>query len=71
MKRIPNTVDRAVGVLGGPLQAVLKTRVSVHTWNKWRMEGRIANPRILLDVAEMTGIDPRELCGPPPMVVNQ
>lgn len=56
-----NAVGRAIDALGGLTQATVKTGIASSTWVRWRQKGYIDDPKVVLDVAEETGIDPREL----------
>jgi hypothetical protein len=53
-----NAVARAIEMLGGLTAAVARFKVSSSTWARWRKQGWIDNPFVLLDVAAATDIPP-------------
>lgn len=56
-----NPVAQAVVKLGGMTRAIVKTGISEATWQRWRREGRIADPDAIFFVADLTGISARAL----------
>lgn len=51
-----NYVADAIDQLGGVTAAVEKTGISTSTWQRWKLERRIANRGVARLVAEMTDV---------------
>ena len=60
-----NIVQDAIDRLGGVTPAVLATRIPAATWVRYRRLGRISDPARVFLVADLTGLDPRQLAGLP------
>ena|SRR5215831_18550642 len=60
-----NMVAEAIRRLGGPTQTVVATGVTSQTWDRWRRLESIQDVKVLFRVAELTGIAPQLLAGPP------